>query len=153
MNDDAAVQPDSTSSRSPQDAASQAFYHGALGRIQHLVPLLGVLFSVVAVALFGRRIAVGFVCGSVIAWLNFYWLERVVSGLADRITQTGRPHSSKGIVVRFLLRYLLMGLGAYAILSVSPASLYGLLAGLFLPIAAIACEAAYEIYATLGRGL
>jgi small-conductance mechanosensitive channel len=153
MNEDAALQPDSASSSSPRDAASQAFYHGALGRIQHLVPLLGALFSLVALALFGRRIAVGFVCGSVIAWLNFYWLERVVSGLVDRITQTGRTHSSKGVVMRFLLRYLSMGLGAYAILRVSPASLYGLLAGIFLPIAAIVCEAAYETYAALARGL
>ena len=50
--------------------------------------------------------------------------------------------------MRFLLRYVLMALGAYVIFTVSPASLYGLFAGLFLPVAAIACEAAYE---TLGR--
>ena len=46
-----------------------------------------------------------------------------------------------------------MGLAAYGILTVSPASLYGLLAGLFLPVAAIACEAAYEVYVALARGL
>jgi hypothetical protein len=46
-----------------------------------------------------------------------------------------------------------MGLAAYAIFSVSPASLYGLLTGLFLPVVAIACEAGYELYATVARGL
>jgi hypothetical protein len=46
-----------------------------------------------------------------------------------------------------------MAIGAYAILTVSPASLYGLLAGLFLPVAAIACEAVYELYAALAHGL
>jgi hypothetical protein len=51
------------------------------------------------------------------------------------------------------LRYVLMGLAAYAILSVSPASLYGLLAGLFLPVGAIACEAGYEVYVAVARGL
>ena len=51
------------------------------------------------------------------------------------------------------LRYVLMGLAAYGILAVSPASLYGLLAGLFLPVAAIACEAAYEAYVALARCL
>jgi hypothetical protein len=56
-------------------------------------------------------------------------------------------------VLRFLLRYLLMGLSAYAIFTVSRASLYGLLAGLFLPVAGIACEAAYEVYAALARGM
>jgi hypothetical protein len=142
-----------TPSNSLEESASQAFYQGALGRIQHLVPLLGAVFSIAAFALFGWRIALGFLCGSLIAWLNFYWLERGVGGLVEGITGAGRPRSGKGIVLRFLLRYILMGLGAYAIVSVSPASLDGLLAGFFLPIAAIACEAAYETYQALAHGL
>ena len=64
-----------------------------------------------------------------------------------------RSDLPEGVVLRFLLRYVLMGLAAYAILSVSPASLYGLFAGLFLPVAAIACEAAYEAYVAVARGL
>ncbi len=56
-------------------------------------------------------------------------------------------------MVRFLLRYFLMALGAYAIFTVSRASLFGLFAGLFLPVAAIVCEAAFEAYAVLVRGL
>src|SRR2546427_727716 len=91
--------------------------------------------------------------GWMIAYLNFHWLERVVTALADRVMQAGRPQSSKGVVLRFLLRYVLMGLAAYAILSVSPTSLYGLFAGLFLPVAAIGCEAAYEAYVAVARGL
>jgi len=39
-----------------------------------------------------------------------------------------------------------MALVAFAILTVSRESLYGLFAGLFLPAAAILCEAAYEAY-------
>ena len=102
---------------------------------------------------FGWRLALGFACGCGIAYLNFYWLKRVVGGMADRIAQTGKQESGKGIVVRFLLRYFLMALGAYLILSVTPASLYGFLAGLSLVVAGIACEAAYEIYAALARGM
>jgi hypothetical protein len=56
-------------------------------------------------------------------------------------------------VLRFLLRYFLMAAAAYAIFTVSRASLYGLFAGLFLPVAGIACEAAYELYIALARGL
>jgi hypothetical protein len=77
----------------------------------------------------------------------------VVTAMAERITGTGKTQSGKGIVFRFLLRYLLMGLAAYVILSVSPASLYGLFVGLFLPVAAIACEAGYEVYVAVARGL
>ena len=85
----------------------------------------------------------------VVAYLNFYWLKQVVTALADRATQSGQAHSSRGVVLRFLLRYVLMALGAYVIFTVSPASLYGLFAGLFLPVAAIACEAAYETWVAL----
>lgn len=102
---------------------------------------------------FGGRVALGFACGCAIAYLNFHWLERVVSGLADRTTQTGERKSGKGVVLRFLLRYFLMAVAAYVIFSVSPASLYGLFAGLFLPVGGIACEAAYEVYAAFARGL
>ena len=110
------------------------------------------LVSVTAVAWrWDLRHALGFALGCAIAYLNFHWLERGVSGLADRITKAGKPQSGAGIVVRFLLRYVWMALAAYVILTVSPASLNGLFAGLSLPVGAIACEAAYEAYAALIR--
>ena len=101
---------------------------------------------------FGWRVALGFACGCAIAYLNFHWLERVVIALADRATQTAYKQSSGGIVFRFLVRYFLMAAAGYAIFSVSPASLYGLFAGLFLPVGGIACEATYELYMALARG-
>ena len=64
----------------------------------------------------------------------------------------GKPQSGKGIVARFLLRYVLLGAAAYAILTSFPASLSGLFAGLFLPVGAIACEAVYELYVAVARG-
>lgn len=132
---------------------SEAFYSGAIDRISRFMLVLAVALTAAAWWRFGWRIALGFACGSVIAYLNFYWLKRVVTVLADRATQPGQVHSSSGVVLRFLLRYVLMGLGAYVIFTVSPASLYGLFAGLFLPVAAIACEAAYETWVALARGI
>jgi len=133
--------------------ASESFYSGALDRIRRFMLVLWVALSLGGWLRFGWRLALGFACGCGIAYLNFYWLKRVVSGMADRIAQTGKQESGKGIVVRFLLRYFLMAVGAYIILSVTPASLYGFLAGLSLVVAGIACEAAYEIYAALARGM
>ena len=57
------------------------------------------------------------------------------------------------LVARFLLRYVLLGAAAYAILTSFPASLRGLFGGLFLPVGAIACEAIYELYAAMARGV
>jgi len=129
------------------------FYSGALRRISRCMLALAVIGGALAWSWWGWRIALGFICGCAIAYLNFHWLERVVTALADRVTSTGQRQSGKGIVLRFLLRYFLMGLGAYVIFTVSPAGLYGLFAGLFLPVAGIVCEAAYEVYVAVARGL
>jgi hypothetical protein len=134
-------------------SAADDFFNGALSRISRFMIGLALLCSAAAWLRLGWRISLGFGCGCVIAYLNFHWLKRVVSLLGDRVTQIGRPRPATGVVLRFLLRYFLMGLAAYAIFTVSRASLYGLFAGLFLPVAGIACEAAYELYAALARGL
>lgn len=112
---------------------------------------LGLVLTAVAGWKFGRSAALGFLGGGVIAFLNFHWLKNAVNGLADRITDAGKPQSGSGIVARFLLRYVLMGAAAYGILTSFPASLRGLFAGLFLPVGAIAFEAAYESYVAVIR--
>ncbi len=135
-----------------REAASDAFYSGAYGRI------LRFMLAAAAVALaalwwrLGRGFALAFLAGCLIAAINFYWLKRTVEALADRVTGSGQPQSGKGIVARFLLRYFLIALGAYVIFKISEASVYGLLAGLFLPVAGILCEAAYEVVVSVRRG-
>jgi small-conductance mechanosensitive channel len=134
------------------ESRAESFYSGALTRIPRFMIALALVLSGVGWLRFGWRVAVGFACGCSIAYLNFHWLERFVTALADRATQTPYKQSSGGIVFRFLVRYFLMAAAAYAIFSVSPASLYGLFAGLFLPVGGIACEAAFELYMALARG-
>jgi ATP synthase I chain len=136
-----------------QAVAAEHFYSGAMLRIGRVMALLTPLLVVGFWWKFGGRSAVGFACGCAIAYVNFHWLKRVIAGFVDRSTGTATSESGQGIVLRFLLRYVLMALGAYVILTVSPASLNGLLAGLFLPVAAILCEAVYELYAALARGI
>jgi hypothetical protein len=133
--------------------ASERFYAGALGRIGRFMTALAPVLIVAAWLKFGWRCAIGLALGCTIAYINFYWLKRVISGFVDRAADATTSQSADGIVSRFLLRYVLMAGGAYVILTVSPASLNGLLAGLFLPVAAIACEAVYELYAALSRGV
>jgi len=136
-----------TAPPSPGDA----FYSGALERIRNSMIGLALVLSGGAWWKFGRSAALGFLFGCIIAYLNFHWLKSGVSGLADRVTDSGKPRSGKGIIARFLLRYLLLGAAAYGILASFPASLRGLFVGLFLPVGAIACEAAYELYVAVAR--
>jgi len=142
-------------SPNPDDEArnrsSNTLYSGALDRIRCFMIALGLALLIVAWWKFGRWTALGFLLGCAISYLNFHWLKRVVSALADRATGTGKAQSGAGVVARFLLRYLLLGVAAYAILTSFPASLRGLFAGLFLPVAAIGCEAIYELYLALAR--
>jgi small-conductance mechanosensitive channel len=135
------------------EGRSESFYSGAVTRIPRFMIVLAVVFSGAAWLRFGWRVALGFACGCAIAYLNFHWLEKVVSALADRATRTAYRQSSGGIVFRFLVRYFLMAVAAYAIFRVSPTSVYGLFAGLFLPVGGIACEAGCELYVAVFRGL
>jgi hypothetical protein len=127
------------------------FYAGAAERISWFMGGLGLVLTAAAWWKFGQLSALGFLGGGIVAFLNFHWLKSGVAGLADRVTNAGTPQSGKGIIFRFLLRYVLMGGVAYGILTSFPASLRGLFVGLFLPVGAIACEAAYETYAALAR--
>ncbi len=137
----------------PEQVAAERFYSGALDRVRRFMIVIAALATVGAFWKFGTRCAIGFFLGCVIAYVNFYWLKQAISGFAERASGGTTSESGSGIVARFLLRYVLIGIGAYAILTVSPASLNGLLAGLFLPVAAIGCEAAYEVYAALSCGV
>ncbi len=145
--------PDPLQPTLPDEAASEAFYARALPRIRRFMIGLALPVAVFVLLRFGWKIALGFVAGCAIAYVNFYWLKRLVTGLADKVTASGKRPSSAGIVLRFVSRYLLMALAAYAIFEISPASLYGLFAGLFLPVGAIMCEAGYELYVALRHGL
>lgn len=134
-------------------AKAEKFYSHALDRIGKFMLAVAPILIAAAWLKFGGRTAMGFALGCSIAYVNFFWLKRVITAFVDRATGTASDISGQGIVFRFLFRYVLMAVGAYAILTVSPASLHGLLAGLFLPVAAISCEAAYELYAALAHGI
>lgn len=133
--------------------AGESFYAGALPRIRRFMLVVAVVLTAACWVRFGWRVALGLAAGCVIGYLNFYWLKRVVSALADKATHTHEQQSGSGVLFRFLLRYFLIALAAYLMLKLLPASLYGLLAGLFLPVAGIMCEGAYELYVALRRGV
>jgi hypothetical protein len=135
----------------PTQPASDDFYARSLDRIQTFMLVVGIAALITACIFLGWRIGMGFALGATIAYLNFHWLKKVVAGLAELTIASGTPASSRGVVHRFLLRYFLMAIIAFVILTISRESLYGLFAGLFLPVAAILCEAAYETYAAVVR--
>lgn len=134
------------------DPVADAFYSGALTRITRFMPVIGGIGAVALGIRFGWVFGLGVLVGGVIACLNFYWLKRVVSALAD-LSEYDRRGAGRAAVLRFLLRYGVILIAAYAIFKISERALYGMFAGLFLPVGAILCEAAFEVYVALRRGL
>ena len=137
---------------SPSQAA-EIFYAGALGRILRILPVLAVGALPVLLMRWNWRVAAGFGIGAALSVYNFWSLSRAVNAMADRITEGGSRESGGRIVALLVLRYGVLGTVAYVIFRGSVAAAYGLLGGLFLPIAAIGCEAIYELYVALRRGL
>ena len=140
--------------RLPQDevlAPADAFYAGALSRITRLIPLLALSAVPLPFWWSGWRGAVGWLLGSAVSYVNFRSLASAVDGLGQRIVAGASREKGGKIVFKFMVRYALFGFAAYVIVKYSVGSLYWALAGLFLPVAAAMCEAAYELSVTLRR--
>ena len=131
---------------------AEAFYANAYQRIVRVMLVLPIVITPILWLKYHHTVAVGFIGGCVIALYNFHRLKRTVAALADKVTDTGQKQSASSVVAGFLSRYFLIAIAAYVIFKSSAASVYGLFAGLFLPVGAILIEAVYETYGALRRG-
>ena len=135
----------------PNSSAADEFYGGALKRIRKYMVAVSAVGLVVCLVFFRWPVAAGFLIGAIVSYVNHRWLERAVEALGERITTGESKERGGGIVFRAVLRYAFIAIGAYVIFNVSHAGLYGFLGGVCLPIVAVACEVAVEIFVTLQR--
>jgi len=134
-------------------SAIEGFLDRALPRIRRFLLALAVIGIVGCLVFFRWPVTVGFVAGAAISYLNQRWLESGIAALGERIATQQSSERGGGLVLRAALRYILIAGGAYVIFNVSLAALYGFLGGICLPIAAVACEVALEIFVILRRGI
>jgi len=132
--------------------AAEAFLDRALPRIRRFLLVLAGVGVLICLIFFRWPATLGFIAGAGISYVNQRWLERAVDALGERITAKHSQERGGGIVLRAALRYVLIAAGAYVIFNVSLAGLYGFLGGICLPIAAIACEVAVEVFVSLRPG-
>jgi len=126
-------------------------YERIIPRVLRNMLVTSVLLLGPAFWFYGWAGSIGFVFGAAVSYVNFRSLTRGVEGLADRIVNRNSREKGGWIILRFLVRYGLVGLAAYAIFKSSSLAFRGFLWGLCVPVAALMAEAAWEGYAALRR--
>ena len=132
---------------------SAEFYGAALARIRKFMLVTAGLGLALCGVRYRWPATLGFALGASISYVNHRWLERTVEAIGERITSGESRERGGVIVLRAVLRYLLIAVGAYGIFNVSLTALFGFLGGLCLPVVAIVCEAAVEAFVALRRGI
>jgi ATP synthase I subunit len=120
-----------------------AAYERALKRMLRMTLAVGAAGAIVALILYGPRIAAGFLLGATFSLLNLRWW----TGVAEAIGGSGKApiRGSAGLLA---MRYLLVAGAIYVIvkfLKITPAAL---LVGLLVSVAAVMLEALYELVAS-----
>ena len=137
---------------SPAEAAREVVLcRQTLRRIERMIVVAGVVCAVAALRSLGRAVAAGVLLGAALGWINFRWLAASVNAIGDRIVQAGSRERGRAIVARGVGRLILIALFAYGIFECSVRALMGYLAGLAMPVAAMLCEAVYEIVVSIRR--
>jgi len=134
-----------------ENPPEEAFYSRAVPRVLRIMLCASVVFVLPAYWFYGWVGAIGFAAGSAVSYVNFRALTRGVEGLTDRIVNRNSQEKGERVVFRFMVRYGLVGLAAYAIFNSSALAFRGFLWGLCVPVAAMMVEAGWEGYRAFRR--
>lgn len=129
--------------------SEESFYAAAERRIEYLTLGLGGVGSVATGILWGIRPGGGVAAGVVLSWINFRWLKQGVGALAQLTSQeegAEKVRVPKRVYLKFIARYLLLILGAYAILRGFRLPVMSLVAGLFAVVAAAMVEMVGQLF-------
>ncbi len=136
----------SNSSNPDESPLLDSFYARAIPRMLQTMLAVGVLLLGPIYWFYGWAGALGVAAGSAVSYINFRTLISGVEALGERIVNRQSRERGWAIVLRFLVRYGLVGIIAYAILKGSALAFRGFLWGLCLPVAAMMVEAGVEAY-------
>jgi hypothetical protein len=134
-----------TIATAPEMDSEERLFETALRRIVRGTVTLASVGCLVCLILRGWRWAAAYLLGAGASYLNFRWLQGVVSALGAVLSARAKPKYA----ILIGLRYLLLGAGAYVIFNFTSLSLPAALIGLFVPVAAVILEIIFElIYAS-----
>lgn len=125
---------------------TESFSDNLLTRVWIISAVISLVAALALWAKFNAAFALSFLLGAVVAIINLRWLESSVRRMTSEDFVPGRRLR---LWPKMLLRYLFLGAIAYVIFKGYFVSVSALLAGLFVPIAALMLEAAYELFIAL----
>jgi hypothetical protein len=144
--------------RTPEERRIEELSIGKFSTYERIIPrvlrnmlVASVLLVAPAFWLYGGAGSIGFAFGAAVSYVNLRSLTRGVEGLGDRIVNRNSREKGGLIILRFVVRYGLVGAAAYAIFKSSPTAFRGFLWGLCVPVAALMAEAAWEGYTAFRR--
>jgi hypothetical protein len=114
-------------------------YRRVFRRVSRIIFLLAAAGAAIAAGWRGWRAGLLFLLGAAASYFGFSWMRRMMESFGPG----ARPARGR-IFVLFSLRYVLLALGAYAILKLFGVNAIAAFAGLFVPVAAITFEIIYE---------
>ncbi len=126
-------------------------YERIIPRVLRNMLVVGVLLLGPAFWYYRWAGSIGFAFGAAVSYFNFRSLTLGVEGLADRIVNRNSREKGGRIILRFVVRYGLVGAAAYAIFKSSSLAFRGFLWGLCVPVAALMVEAVWEGYTAFRR--
>ncbi len=136
---------------STESHQAEPFYDRAIPRMLCTMLVVSALLLGPVFWFYGWTGVIGVAAGSAVSYINFRALARGVEGLTDRIVNQQSKEKGRVIVFRFLVRYGLVAVVAYAIFKGSLLAFRGFLWGLCLPVAAMMVEAGFEAYVAFRR--
>ncbi|MBM3812651.1 MAG: hypothetical protein FJW20_13570 [Acidimicrobiia bacterium] len=124
------------------ESGQEQFYRDAMRRIYLNLLWLSAAGTLASTIGGGWRAGAGFAAGAAVSVFNFRWFHKLV----DALGPTQGPSRSKAGMAWFLgFRYLIFGLGAYAIVRYFRIQPAYLVAGLLVVVAAVMLEILYEL--------
>ncbi len=122
----------------------EVHYRRALHRIEQFTLFLAVAGLVLIWGMFGYRHAIGFATGSILAYLSFLMMKRMVNALGSSPEE--QPRSARASAIAMGFRYLVIGAVVFAMIRVSGVGPWPVFAGLMTTVAAVLAEIVYELF-------
>ena len=121
----------------------EGHYRRAIHRIEQFTVFFAVAGIVLVWGMFTYRHAIGFAIGTILAFVSFLMMKRMVNAIGGEAAPTTR--SARGSAIAMGFRYLIIGGVVFAMMRVSGVSPWPVFAGLMTTVAAVLAEIVYEL--------